>query len=110
VIETFVGVKNDQTPALGRAAPRWCRLAGRRDRSVEKGDALVGADEDVGRRPVLDDAHDAASHKQTSWHNPTRSAAMATTMSQVALSSELVKGNRVSPESFRRQMCCSTWA
>jgi len=63
VIETFVGVKNDQTP-----------------------------------------------RKQTSWNHRTRSAVMATTMSQVALSSKLVKGNRVSPESFRRQMCCSTWA
>jgi transposase len=40
----------------------------------------------------------------------TRSAASATTIIRLALASKLVNGNRVSPESFRRSMCCSTWA
>jgi hypothetical protein len=35
---------------------------------------------------------------------------MATSISQFELASKLMKGNRMSPESFRRQMCCSTWA
>ena len=35
---------------------------------------------------------------------------MATAIIQLALASKLVKGIRQSPESFRRWMCCSTWA
>ena len=35
---------------------------------------------------------------------------MATVIIQLALASKLVKGKRKSPESFRRWMCCSTWA
>jgi hypothetical protein len=35
---------------------------------------------------------------------------MATTINQLVLASKDPKGNRISPESFNRWMCCSTWA
>lgn len=38
--------------------------------------------------------------KHSSWNHRTRSAASATTASHVEFASKLVKGNRVSPESF----------
>ena len=62
------------------------------------------------QRSALGRASRQVPSKQSSWNHRTRSAESATSIIQLALSSKLVKGKRVSPESFRRQMCCSTWA
>jgi hypothetical protein len=47
-----------------------------------------------------------------SWNHRRRSAAIMTVAIQLRLASILVKGNDRSPESFRREMFCSTraWA
>lgn len=130
------GVGNDPGGMSGRVWSHRCRLRGISWRSGEHCDAAVAVEQEPGGGPAVDDAHDAAAcpvyepsrrvedppskglrSRLTPRHAPsmhkscnhrTRSAdrGRGRAMCQAALASKLVNGNRVSPESFSRQMCC----
>ncbi len=64
----------------------------------------------IAHRRVLGRASVQVPVRHRSWIQRSRSAARATVIVHAALVSKLVNGNRHSLESFKRAMCCSTWA